>query len=219
MHCSPNVSSKPNFSWTHFYCPQRSWGKVIFSEACVKNSVHKGGGSGSVQAGPPQPRADTPPWEQTPPPGADTPSPPSWEQTPDTPLIRSRHPPEQCMLGDTGNKRAVRILLECILVHNSFVHQFKSHLMIPLVNTYHFNAFPYLKRVKCCSSESFSVDSKSEWKFLPLLHGTTLKPENTKSLFHVKCWRPLVRDPGSSPDDVKLLYIKTFDIFTNTQSW
>ena len=40
--------------------------KVIFSEACVKNSVH----------------------------------------------IR-----EQCMLGDTGNKRAVRILLECILVY------------------------------------------------------------------------------------------------------
>ena len=29
---------------------------------------------------------------------------------------RSRHPPEQCTLGDTGNKRAVRILLECILV-------------------------------------------------------------------------------------------------------
>ena len=27
------------------------------------------------------------------------------------------HPPEQCMLGDTGNKRAVRILLECILVN------------------------------------------------------------------------------------------------------
>ena len=27
-----------------FYRPQRSWGKVIFSEVCVKNSVHKGGG-------------------------------------------------------------------------------------------------------------------------------------------------------------------------------
>ena len=26
-------------------------------------------------------------------------------------------PREQCMLGDTGNKRAVRILLECILVY------------------------------------------------------------------------------------------------------
>ena len=24
------------------YHPQRSWGKVIFSEACVKNSVHRG---------------------------------------------------------------------------------------------------------------------------------------------------------------------------------
>ena len=25
------------------YYPQRSWGKVIFSEVCVKNSVHRGG--------------------------------------------------------------------------------------------------------------------------------------------------------------------------------
>ena len=24
--------------------PQRSWGKVIFSEACIKNSVHRGRG-------------------------------------------------------------------------------------------------------------------------------------------------------------------------------
>ena len=27
----------------YFYRPQRSWGKVIFSEACVNNSVHGGG--------------------------------------------------------------------------------------------------------------------------------------------------------------------------------
>ena len=26
---------------THFYSPQRSWGKVIFLEACVKNSVSR----------------------------------------------------------------------------------------------------------------------------------------------------------------------------------
>ena len=26
----------------YFYRPQRSWGKVIFSEACVNNSVHRG---------------------------------------------------------------------------------------------------------------------------------------------------------------------------------
>ena len=29
----------------YFYRPQRSWGKVIFSEACVNNSVHGGGGA------------------------------------------------------------------------------------------------------------------------------------------------------------------------------
>ena len=31
---------------------------------------------------------------------------------------RQVHPPRQCMLGDMGNKRMVRILLECILVKN-----------------------------------------------------------------------------------------------------
>ena len=36
-----------------FYRPQRIWGKVIFSEACVKNSVHRGGmrGRGACVAG------------------------------------------------------------------------------------------------------------------------------------------------------------------------
>ena len=31
------------FGGHHFYRLQRSWGKVIFSEACVNNSVHGGG--------------------------------------------------------------------------------------------------------------------------------------------------------------------------------
>ena len=39
----------------HIYHPQRSWGKVIFSEACVKNSVHRrghlGGGVGGLAGG------------------------------------------------------------------------------------------------------------------------------------------------------------------------
>ena len=61
MHCYLRVQ----FDEYTYYRPQRSWGKVIFSEACVKNSVH------------------------------------IWEQ---------------CMLGDTGSKRVVYILLECILV-------------------------------------------------------------------------------------------------------
>ena len=28
-----------------YYRPQQSWGKVIFSEVCVKNSVHRGRGA------------------------------------------------------------------------------------------------------------------------------------------------------------------------------
>ena len=64
------------------YRPQRSWGKVIFSEACVKNSVHKGGCLPHGMLGYTPWGPDTPP-EQTPPSkpeagtplGADTPTP------------------------------------------------------------------------------------------------------------------------------------------------
>ena len=58
--------------------------------------------------------ADTPleqtPQEQTPP-EVDT---PPWADTP----LGADTPPTHCMLGDTGNKRALRILLEWILVVN-----------------------------------------------------------------------------------------------------
>ena len=70
------------------------------------------------------PQAGTPPWAGTP--WAGTPSlgryppgryPPGQVQPPaGTHPPGEAHPPEQCMLGDTGNKRVVRILLECILV-------------------------------------------------------------------------------------------------------
>ena len=102
------------------------WGKVIFSEACAKNSVH----GGATWAGThPGTRYTFPPGPGTPPlvgPG----TPPgtryipqdqvhSLDQVhPPTRYIPQEqvHPPEQYMLGDTGNKQAVRILLECILV-------------------------------------------------------------------------------------------------------
>ena len=58
----------------------------VFTRVC--HSVH-GGGSAPVHAGMHNPR----PWD-----------------------LRQAPPPEQCMLGDTGNKRAVRIPVECILV-------------------------------------------------------------------------------------------------------
>ena len=63
------------------YRPQRSWGKLIFSVACVKNSVHRGGlphcmlGYHRPVSRHPRdqiPLDQTPPRDQT----------PSWDQTP-----------------------------------------------------------------------------------------------------------------------------------------
>ena len=107
----------------------------IFAPVCL--SVHDGrsaplhaGISPGPEAGTPQdqrqaphPQKQTHPRGQTPlgadtPPGADTPQEqtpgsrhPPREQTP-----QSRHPHSRHRYGDTGNKRAVRILLECNLV-------------------------------------------------------------------------------------------------------
>ena len=67
-----------------YYCPQRSWGKVMFLHVCViLFSVHVLSACWDTH----------PPWQGDPP-GKET-------------------PPAQCMLGDTVNKRAVCILLEC----------------------------------------------------------------------------------------------------------
>ena len=77
-----------------FTARKRSLRRLCFHR-CL--SVHRGRVSAPLHAGIHTPGADTHPPEQTPPsPG-------------------SRHPP-QCMLGDMGNKRAVCILLEFILV-------------------------------------------------------------------------------------------------------
>ena len=88
-----------------YYRSQRSWGKVIFSQASV---ILLTGGSASVHAGIPPPNP-TPPDQ-----GPGTPPP---EQT----LREQIHtPPAQSMLGDTVNARAVRIILECNLVSSEF---------------------------------------------------------------------------------------------------
>ena len=109
----------------YIYRPQRSWAKVIFSQACVCPQGGRGvclsacwdippGSRPPLGADPPcpPPRPDPPgtrppqeqttPREQTPP-RADTPP----EQTPPLPGSRLQH---------TVNERPVRILLECILV-------------------------------------------------------------------------------------------------------
>ena len=92
------------------------WGKVIFSVACVKDSVHRGIGEYLGRYAPLgryTPQACTTHWAGTPPGQVHLPGqvPPGQVYSP-----QDRYPPEQCMLGNTGNKWAVRILLECILV-------------------------------------------------------------------------------------------------------
>ena len=92
---------------------KRSLRRLCFYR-CV--SVHRGGVPGQV---PPRTRC-TP--GQVIPGTRYTPSGTRYSPLPRTsytPLQGTRHtPPEQCMLGDTGNMRAVCILLECILVRS-----------------------------------------------------------------------------------------------------
>ena len=98
----------------------------VFTPVCQSFCSQGGGLSAPEHAGIPPPGLEAdPPKDQRQPP---------WEQTPRSRHPRSRHSPSsrhppgvaippgedlplpQCMLGDTGNKWAVLILLECILV-------------------------------------------------------------------------------------------------------
>ena len=74
-----------HFSFSsHYYRPQRSWAKVIFSQACVKNSVHGGGGClPQCMLGYPPPRTrQTPPGADTPPLPPDQADPPRPDRPP-----------------------------------------------------------------------------------------------------------------------------------------
>ena len=109
------------------------WGKVIFSVACVKNSVHRRGEylGRYTPCGQVQPRGQVHPPRQVHPPWAGI----SPRQVHPPGQV---HPREQCMLGDTGNKRAVRILLECILVYKIFSEE-KKHTNMKMWGIVHFH--------------------------------------------------------------------------------
>ena len=154
-------------------------------------SVHGGGVSTPLHAGIHPPGADTP-WELTPntPLGADTRHPPGSRHTP-----RSRHPPEQtfppradtppaqCMLGDTGNKRTVRILLKCILVVLAFALVCNARcclgsgcVMLILAENNDTVAFRFK------SPQSCSMRSSNLWK-----GGGGCRIQKAKSEDHIKC--------------------------------
>ena len=98
--------------------PATKFAKVMFSQV----SVHRRGGGRCLPHcmlgyKPPWPEADTPTPGADTPLGADTPCPPPSRHYPRADTPRDQTPLAlQGSLGDTGNKRAVRILLECILV-------------------------------------------------------------------------------------------------------
>ena len=99
----------------HIYRPQTKFAKVMFLHLFVSHSVQGGGVCPSACWD------TTPDQRQTPPPQDQRQAHPP----------KSRHPPGpdtlpfvvQCMLGDTGNKWAVRILLECTLVNSYFLNK------------------------------------------------------------------------------------------------
>ena len=76
------------------------------------------------------------PWDQVHPPGPGTPPGPGppWDQV--HPSGTRYTPQELCMLGDTGNKQAVRILLECILVLSWNVKKCKKKIKITILQVY-----------------------------------------------------------------------------------
>ena len=86
------------------YRPQRSCGKVIFSQVSVSHSVHRGGVSGRSPRQTPPPLGRHPlPWADTPPQCmlGYTPLPSACWDTPPCPVHAGIHPPAQCMLGYT----------------------------------------------------------------------------------------------------------------------
>ena len=92
-----------------YYRSQQSWAKVIFSQACVKNSVH--GGEGVCLSAcwdtPPPKQTPQPPWTRPPHgPGRHPPGPDPPDQTPpgpDTPQTRQTPPQEaDCSIRSTS---------------------------------------------------------------------------------------------------------------------
>ena len=123
--CDCDSAFHKDFYHVIYLSPATKLGQgYIFTSIC--DSVHRGENLDRYPLGRYTPGTrylpgpGTPAWDQVHhPPGPGTP--PRTRYTPQTRYPRDQvHPSEQCMLGDTGNKRVVRILLECILVYYNY---------------------------------------------------------------------------------------------------
>ena len=102
------ITPYPQHQSQRHYRPQRNWAKVIFSQACVKNSVHRGEGVCLSACWDTPPGADTPPSRH-----------PPREQTP--PLPREA----DCSIRSMSDRYA------------SYWNAFLSDLLIILLTLYH----------------------------------------------------------------------------------
>ena len=108
----------------YIYRPQTKFAKVMFLHVsvCPQGEYLARYPPGQVQL----PGQVHPPWAGTPP-GQVHPAPPG-------------SPQEQRMLGDTGSKRAVRILLKCIFVSGTFTSMIAlcniKHKIEPVISYY-----------------------------------------------------------------------------------
>ena len=145
-----------NFLMCAFYRPQTKFAKVMFLHVSVILST--GGMSAPLQCWntPPRPEAGT----STPPPstrGRYAPAPEAG-----TSWTRGRYPPVQCMLGDMGNKRVVRILLEC----NLFSHIFSHELKIKMCKIC--TVFTFFRNVQCYILEFYSLNYRLKMEMLKI---------------------------------------------------
>ena len=107
-----NCDALVSFVCFVFTARNSSYGKVMFSQACVKNSVHKREHMRGTHAPPPCPGTHTLD-THTCPPGHTC---PPRARTPPGHACPPGHARPQRILRDAVNEQAVRILLECILV-------------------------------------------------------------------------------------------------------
>ena len=117
---------KSGLSFPSFYRPQTKFAKVMFLHLSVilftrgvYIPVCNGSDTRQEDRPPPSSQEETRKTPQEdPPPGRRLPRERNQEDPPgrQTSLPGRQIPPEQCMLGDIGNRWVVRILLECILV-------------------------------------------------------------------------------------------------------